>query len=93
MVHLHYAFQTHSTLVLILDFVNGGELFSRMVSCGRLTEADARFYICEVLPRKLRGTYTLQIILALEFLHSIGNRMTRDLTIHNHHCPLQVSDT
>ena len=47
-VHLHYAFQTENNLVLILDFVNGGELFKRMRDVDSLTEQDARFYISEV---------------------------------------------
>ncbi len=47
-VHLHYAFQTRDTLVLILDFVNGGELFTRMTERTAFSEDEARFYICEV---------------------------------------------
>lgn len=56
---MHYAFQTPERLYFALDFVNGGDMFFHLRKKGRLTENEARFYICE-------------IILALEHLHKQG---------------------
>ncbi|KAI3411759.1 Ribosomal protein S6 kinase alpha-1 [Globodera pallida] len=58
-VKLHYAFQTEGKLYLILDFLRGGDLFSRLSKDVILTEDDVKFYMAE-------------IILALEHLHSLG---------------------
>ena len=54
---LNFAFQDHHTLYLIMDFVNGGELFHHLNNEGNFTEERARFYAAE-------------IILALEYLHN-----------------------
>lgn len=58
-VKLHFAFQTSEKLCLVLDFINGGELFSYIAREKTFTEARARFYCAE-------------IILALEYLHEMG---------------------
>jgi protein-serine/threonine kinase len=55
-VRLHYAFQTPSCLVLVLQYCPGGNLWSMVRRAGRLPEGLARFYLAEVL-------------LAIEHLH------------------------
>lgn len=66
---MRYAFQTPDKLYLILDFVQGGELFTFLNKNGPLNAADARYYIA-------------QIILALEQLHKL-NIIYRDLKLEN----------
>jgi len=58
-VHLHYAFQTKDKLYMILDFINGGELFFHLKKEGRFPEARVKFYAAE-------------IVCALAHLHSLG---------------------
>uniref|UniRef100_A0A915DNE9 Ribosomal protein S6 kinase n=1 Tax=Ditylenchus dipsaci TaxID=166011 RepID=A0A915DNE9_9BILA len=58
-VKLHYAFQTEGKLYLILDFLRGGDLFTRLSKEVMFTEEDVKFYLAE-------------LILALEHLHSLG---------------------
>jgi p90 ribosomal S6 kinase len=58
-VRLHYAFQTEGKLYLILDFLRGGDLFTRLAKEGTFRERDVRFYLAE-------------LILALDHLHSLG---------------------
>jgi serine/threonine protein kinase len=41
---------------MVMDFLQGGELFTHLKKKGRFDEATTRFYACEV-------------ILALEYLH------------------------
>jgi len=69
LVTLHYAFQTDAKLHLILDYVNGGELFTHLYQRERFTEAQVRIYIGE-------------IILALEHLHKLGI-IYRDIKLEN----------
>jgi len=57
-VKLHFAFQTQDKLCLVLDFINGGELFSYIAKEKMFSEERARFY-------------TAQLILALEYLHEM----------------------
>ena len=59
MVHLRFAFQSEAKLYMVLDIVNGGELFFHLQQSGRFSEARARLYGAEIL-------------LALGHLHSIG---------------------
>jgi serine/threonine protein kinase len=68
-VKLHYAFQTPDKLYFILDFVNGGELFSHLRKEKKFTEWRAKFYAA-------------QIVLALECLHN-NNIIYRDLKPEN----------
>lgn len=58
-VTLHYAFQTDSKLSLILDFVNGGKVFTHLNQCDKFQEHKARIYIREV-------------VLVLKTLHELG---------------------
>lgn len=48
-VKLHYTFQTDEKLYYILDFVNGGELHSKLLKKVRLKESLAKFYAAEIL--------------------------------------------
>ncbi|XP_068000866.1 ribosomal protein S6 kinase alpha-3 isoform X3 [Melanerpes formicivorus] len=58
-VKLHYAFQTEGKLYLILDFLRGGDLFTRLSKEVMFTEDDVQFYLAE-------------LALALDHLHSLG---------------------
>ncbi|XP_077179600.1 ribosomal protein S6 kinase alpha-5 isoform X2 [Paroedura picta] len=69
LVTLHYAFQTDTKLHLILDYINGGELFTHLSQRERFTEGEVRIYIGE-------------IVLALEHLHKLGI-IYRDIKLEN----------
>ncbi|XP_078418142.1 ribosomal protein S6 kinase alpha-5 isoform X2 [Cetorhinus maximus] len=69
LVTLHYAFQTDTKLHLILDYVNGGELFTHLSQRERFTEHAVRIYSGE-------------IVLALEHLHKLGI-IYRDIKLEN----------
>eukprot|EP00744_Colponema_vietnamica_P007642 GILI01010975.1.p1 GENE.GILI01010975.1~~GILI01010975.1.p1 ORF type:complete len:345 (+),score=81.06 GILI01010975.1:98-1036(+) len=58
-VQLCFAFQTADKLYLVMDFLNGGELFYHLKKAGRFSEERAKFYAAE-------------IVLALEYLHNLG---------------------
>ncbi|UYV81796.1 RPS6KA2 [Cordylochernes scorpioides] len=58
-VKLHYAFQTEGKLYLILDFLKGGDLFTRLSKEVMFTEEDVKFYLAE-------------LALALDHLHQLG---------------------
>ncbi|XP_020664229.2 ribosomal protein S6 kinase alpha-2 isoform X2 [Pogona vitticeps] len=58
-VKLHYAFQTEGKLYLILDFLRGGDLFTRLSKEVMFTEEDVKFYLAE-------------LALALDHLHVLG---------------------
>jgi len=47
-VNLHYAFQTKDKLYLILDYVNGGELFFHLKKAGKFSEERVKFYAAEI---------------------------------------------
>uniref|UniRef100_A0A668AVH3 non-specific serine/threonine protein kinase n=1 Tax=Myripristis murdjan TaxID=586833 RepID=A0A668AVH3_9TELE len=47
-VKLHYAFQTEGKLYLILDFLRGGDLFTRLSKEVMFTEEDVKFYLAEL---------------------------------------------
>lgn len=55
---MHYAFQTDAKLHLVLDYVNGGELFTHLYQREQFSEDEVRIYIAE-------------IVLALEQLHKV----------------------
>lgn len=58
-VRLHYAFQTEGKLYLILEFLRGGDLFTRLSKEVMFTEDDVKFYLAE-------------LALALDHLHKLG---------------------
>ncbi|XP_074681040.1 ribosomal protein S6 kinase alpha-5 isoform X3 [Strix aluco] len=69
LVTLHYAFQTDTKLHLILDYINGGELFTHLSHRERFSETEVQIYIGE-------------IVLALEHLHKLGI-IYRDIKLEN----------
>lgn len=58
-VTLHYAFQTEGKLYLVLEFLRGGDLFTRLSKEVMFTEEDVKFYLAE-------------LALALDHLHTLG---------------------
>lgn len=58
-VRLHYSFQTDTKLFFILDFLNGGDLYTHIMNYGKFKEKRARFY-------------TAEMVLALNHLHENG---------------------
>jgi serine/threonine protein kinase len=58
-ISLKFAFQDDYFLFYVLEYAAGGMLFYHLREEGRFPEPKARFYIGE-------------IILALEYLHSLG---------------------
>ncbi len=69
-VKLFYAFQDHEKLYLILEYAQGGELFTRMVTERMFPEETAAFYMAEM-------------VLALEHLHHNVGVVYRDLKPEN----------
>lgn len=69
LVRLHYAFQNHSNLYIVLEYCPGGELFNYLEREGALLENAACFYAAE-------------IVLAIGHLHSLGI-IYRDLKSEN----------
>ena len=55
-VQLHFAFQTKVKLFLVMDFMQGGELFFHLKKASKFDEVRTKFYAAE-------------IVLALEYLH------------------------
>lgn len=68
-VTLHFAFQSADKLYMIMDYVNGGELFFHLKKEGKFSESRVRFYAAE-------------ITLALHHLHSL-DIVYRDLKVSN----------
>jgi len=58
-VTLHYSFQTKKKLFFILDFLNGGDLYTHIMNYGKFNENRARFY-------------TAELVLAINHLHKKG---------------------
>jgi len=56
---LHYSFQTDDKLFLVMDFVNGGEMFYHIQKARRFDNERAKFYLAE-------------IVLGLDCLHNNG---------------------
>ncbi|KAJ4783147.1 Protein kinase family protein [Rhynchospora pubera] len=65
MVRFFYSFTCRENLYLVMEYLNGGDLYSLLRNLGCLDEDMARMYIAEV-------------VLALEYLHSL-NVIHRDL--------------
>ncbi|KAJ3322866.1 Serine/threonine-protein kinase Sgk1, partial [Blyttiomyces sp. JEL0837] len=68
-VNLHVSFESPTRHFLVMDYVNGGELFFHVCTFGRFTEERVRFYAAE-------------IYLALRNLHTHGY-IYRDLKLEN----------
>ncbi|ELP83542.1 serine/threonine protein kinase, putative [Entamoeba invadens IP1] len=58
-VKLHYAFQSPEKLYMVMDYIQGGELFHKLEIETSLKEDTAKFY-------------TAELVLALLHLHSLG---------------------
>ncbi|XP_065837405.1 ribosomal protein S6 kinase 2 beta-like [Oscarella lobularis] len=58
-VDIHYAFQTEGKLYIVLEFLKGGDLFTRLSKEVMFTEDDVKFYLAE-------------LSLALDHLHGYG---------------------
>ncbi|KAL4566349.1 hypothetical protein LXL04_030463 [Taraxacum kok-saghyz] len=58
-VRFFYSFTSRDNLYLVMEYLNGGDLFSLLRNVGCLEEDVARIYIAE-------------LVLALEYLHSLG---------------------
>ena len=69
LVKLRYAFQSKTKLYMVMDFVNGGELFFHLKRSKVFSQERARFYAAEIL-------------LGLEHLHEQGV-VYRDLKAEN----------
>lgn len=69
-VKLYYAFQDHEKLYLILEYAQGGELFTHLAMERMFPEAVASFYLAEM-------------VLALEHLHHNVGVVYRDLKPEN----------
>ena len=69
LVKLRYAFQSKTKLYMVMDFVNGGELFFHLKRSKQFSVDRTRFYAAEIL-------------LALEYLHQHGV-VYRDLKAEN----------
>ncbi|KAI9102535.1 hypothetical protein DFS34DRAFT_609584 [Phlyctochytrium arcticum] len=68
-VGLHYAFQSHERLYLVMEYINGGELYFHVSHFGRFAEERVRFYAAE-------------LFLGLDCLHGKGI-LYRDLKLEN----------
>lgn len=69
-VKLYYAFQDHEKLYLILEYAQGGELFTHLAMERMFSEETASFYMAEM-------------VLALEHLHCNVGVIYRDLKPEN----------
>ncbi|GAB2291307.1 hypothetical protein Dimus_025565 [Dionaea muscipula] len=58
-VRFYYSFTSRDNLYLVMEYLNGGDIYSLLWNVGCLDENMARVYIAE-------------LVLALEYLHSLG---------------------
>ncbi|KAJ3047340.1 RAC-gamma serine/threonine-protein kinase [Rhizophlyctis rosea] len=68
-VGLYYAFQSKERLYLVMEYINGGELYFHVSNFGRFSEERVRFYGAEIL-------------LAVDYLHE-KDVVYRDLKLEN----------
>ncbi|KAJ5077517.1 non-specific serine/threonine protein kinase [Anaeramoeba ignava] len=68
-VELKYAFQTEDKLYMVMEYINGGELYFHLNNDNHFSENRVRLYAAE-------------IILALNYLHGLGV-IYRDLKLEN----------
>lgn len=68
-IECHSGFQTENAVVLVLEYLSGGDMYDLLKKNGCLTEQQARFYIAEVL-------------VGLHELHRL-NFVFRDLKLEN----------
>ncbi|KAJ3201687.1 hypothetical protein HDU83_005408 [Entophlyctis luteolus] len=59
LVGMKFSFQTPDKLYLVLDYMNGGELFYHLQKATVFPEEQAKFYVCE-------------LVCAIDFLHRHG---------------------
>jgi len=69
LVKLYWTFQTHDKLFFIQEYVNGGELNTKLIKAGKLKEDLTKFYAAEIL-------------LSLKIMHE-NNYLHRDLNPRN----------
>lgn len=76
------SFKDYSNLYIVLEFVNGGEMFKHLVRTNRFTENVSKFYCA-------------QVVLAIEYLHSL-DIIHRDLkpenTLISHDGYIKITD-
>lgn len=61
-VQMHYAFQTAEKLFMVMDYVDGGDLYSHMSSSGRPRRFEER----------TMRIWAAEICMALGYLHEVG---------------------
>ncbi|XP_021925312.1 ribosomal protein S6 kinase alpha-5-like [Zootermopsis nevadensis] len=61
LVKSHYTFQTDSDLHLVMDFLEGGDLYDLLNQREKFAEEAVKFY-------------TAEIVLGIEYLHKVGAR-------------------
>nr|KAJ0188655.1 hypothetical protein LSAT_V11C900501560 [Lactuca sativa] len=70
-VRFFYSFTCRENLYLVMEYLNGGDLYSLLRNLGCLDEDVARIYIAEVICFYFHFISYQDIVLALEYLHSL----------------------